>query len=78
MYVHVKVVAGTTSILAEETFFVSFVHCAAEFICLFPEFSTNVDVSSFGSHSEADYESSLNEFMRVVAKDFTILARAWL
>jgi len=39
-----------------------------------PELSSDVDVGSFSSHCESDYQSSFHQFVRVASEDLSIFA----
>ena len=74
MNVDIEIVAAAARILSEESLSVSLINCTLELDLLIPKLTTNVDVGSLCSHTESDNKSTLNELVRVMPKDFSILA----
>ena len=78
MSVNVEVVAGATSVFAEEALVVGLLNSLFELEAFIPKFTPNVDVSGFGAHGEADDECAFDELMRVVSENLPIFASAGL
>ena len=78
MDVHIEIIATAAGILAKETFSIGFINCALQLDLFIPEFTTNVDVGSFGSHAEADNEGAFNKLVGVMTENLAILACAGL
>lgn len=76
--IDIKVIARIACILSEEALGIGFVDSTLQLNLFVPELTTNVDVSSFGTHGEANNKSSFNEFVGIVSHDFTVLASTWL
>ena len=78
MNTYIEIISGATSILTNQSLSVSFFDCLSQFIGFKPELSSNVDIRSFGSHSEAHNKSAFYQFVRIVPQDFSVLASARL
>ncbi len=76
MHIDVKVIATTTCIFANESLLVGFINSLLQLVGFVPELPSDIDVASFSFHAEAYNESSLDQFVRVVSQDFSILAGA--
>jgi hypothetical protein len=76
--INVEVVARTACVLSEEALLVGFINSALELDLLVPEFTSDVDISCLGSHTETDNESTLDKFVRIMTKDLSVLTGAWL
>jgi hypothetical protein len=76
--VDIEVIATSAGVLAEEALGIGLINCALELNLLIPELASHVDVSGLGSHTETNNESAFDELVRIVSKDFSILACAGL
>merc|ERR1719323_1246131 len=70
--------ATATSILAEEASVVGLLDSDLEVAGLVVELSSDVNISSPGSHGSACYQTSFNQSVWVMTHDFTILASSRL
>ncbi len=76
--IDIKVVAGTARVLANEALLIGLSDGAIKAVGLVPELSTNVDVSSLGTHGETSNETAFDKLVGIVAHNLTIFARAGL
>ena len=77
MYIHIEVIPRSTCIFTNEPFFVCFVYCSLQTVCLMPKFTTDINVCSSGSHSKTNDKGTFYEFMGVMTEDFTVFACTW-
>ena len=78
MNINIEIIATAASILSEETLFVCLIDSTLKLNLFVPELTTDVDVSSLSSHTETNNKSTLNEFVRIMSQNFSILAGTWL
>ena len=78
MSVNIKVVAGATSIFAEETFGVGLLNCLFELKTFIPKLTTHIDIGCLGTHGEADNKCTFDELMWVVSENLPIFASTGL
>jgi len=76
--INIEVIATSASILSNEALLVCLINSSLKLDLLIPEFSSHVNVSCFGSHTESDKKCAFNEFMRVMSQNFSIFASSWL
>jgi hypothetical protein len=76
--IYVKVESGTAGVLANETVLVSLLNCALQDGGLVVELTTDVDVCRGTIHGTAGNHTSLDELVRVLAHNLSVLARSWL
>lgn len=78
MNVDIKVIATSTCVLSDQSLSIGFLDCSFELKSFEPELSSDVNVCSLCSHGKTNDESSLDEFVRVMSQNFSILAGTWL
>ena len=72
--INVEIVPGTAGVFTNETGFVCFVDGLLQMSGFLKEFTTDVDVCSTRIHAASSHETAFDEFVRVPAKNFTVLA----
>ena len=77
-HIHVHVPTGARSVLAEHSLCVRLLDRDVQLVRLVPELTSHVDVRCVCSHGEPGDEASLDELVRVVSHDLSVLARAGL
>jgi hypothetical protein len=54
------------------------VDSSLELVGFKPEFTSDINICSFGSHGETDNESTFDELVRLVSENFSIFTGSWL
>ena len=78
MGVDIKIIATSAGILSKESLSICLLNCSIELKSFIPEFTSNIDVSSLGSHGESDNEGTLDKLVRIMSQNFSIFASSWL
>jgi hypothetical protein len=76
--INIKIISTAASILSKEALLVCLIYRSLELDLLIPEFTTNVNVGSFSSHTETNNKSTFHKLMRVVSENFSVFAGTWL
>jgi hypothetical protein len=76
--INVKVIATSASILSNEALSISLINSPLQLELLVPELTSQIKVSSLGSHTESNHKSALDELVRVVSQNFSIFTCAGL
>ena len=71
----VKIIAGLGSVLADQAGGIGLCHCGFEDFCLINIFTANIDIGCTRTHCEARDQRAFDQFVRIMADDFTIFAR---
>ncbi len=78
MYIDVKVVSTSASVLTKETFLVCLINSFLDLVSFMPKFSSDVDIRCFCSHTESNHKGTFDQLHWLVSQDFSIFACAWL
>ena len=78
MSIDIEVIATAASILAEEALVISLLDRTLQLKSLIPELASDVNVRGLGAHGETNEKRTLDELVRIVSKDFSVLAGAGL
>jgi hypothetical protein len=72
--VDIEIVATAACVLSQETLSVGLLDCTLKLVDLIPELTAYVNISGLSAHGETDNQRTLDELVRVVTQNLSVLA----